>query len=219
VTEGVSLLVVDDHPVLVEGLLALLSDFSDIEVLGTAGSAAEALEKVAAFRPRVVLMDYRLPDGDGVAATAAILERHPDVAVVMLSADDSESAVFSAVEAGAVGYLVKSEAMGQIADAVRRAGAGEMLIPQAMLGRLVRQRQSRALDERQRERLLGALTRREIEVLRLMADGLDNQQIASRLFISYLTVRGHVRRILAKLDCHTKLAAVARAGEYGLLER
>jgi DNA-binding NarL/FixJ family response regulator len=151
------------------------------------------------------------------SATAAIHAGHPDVAVLFLSADDSEIALFAAVEAGAVGYLVKSEAMGQVAESVRRAAAGEMLLPKHVLAQLIQHQRQRDIDERARERLLEEMTPRELDVLRLMADGLDNQQIAERLSISYLTVRGHVRNILGKLTCHTKLAAVARASEYGLI--
>jgi DNA-binding NarL/FixJ family response regulator len=217
VSRRTTVLLVDDHKVLVEGLRALLGDYADLEVIGTAGTGAEAIEAVDARPPDVVLMDYRLPGGDGAAATAAIHARHPGVAVVFLSADDSDAALLAAVEAGAVGYLVKSEAMSQVADAVRLAAAGEMLLPNDVLARLIQHQRQRSRDERSRDRLLDTMTPREVEVLRLMADGLDNQQVAQRLSISYLTVRGHVRNILDKLDCHTKLAAVARASEYGLI--
>jgi DNA-binding NarL/FixJ family response regulator len=213
----VRVLLVDDHPVMLDGLRALLSDYPDIEVVGGAATTHEAIEAVDECSPNVVFMDYRLKGGDGAEATAAIREGHPEVAVVFLTADDSESALFAAVEAGAVGYLLKSEPMSQVVDAARRAASGEMLLPQGVLKRLIQQQRQRALHERKREHLLGELTSRELEVLRLMAQGLDNQQVAERLVISYLTVRGHVRSILGKLDCHTKLAAVARASEYGLI--
>jgi DNA-binding NarL/FixJ family response regulator len=217
-SEPIRVLIVDDHRILREGLGALLAREPGIEIVGGAGSASEAVEQVAALAPDVVLMDYRLPGGDGPSATTAIRERHQDVVVVFLSGDDGEDALFAAVEAGAAGYLAKSEATSGIADAVRRAAAGEMLVPQAVLTRLIQRQRRRALDERNRERMVEGLTAREVEILRLMAAGLDNQAIAERLHISYLTVRGHVRNLLFKLDCHTKLAAVARAINYGLVE-
>ncbi len=218
VTERIRVLVVDDHRVMREGLCALLSDHPEIEVVGAVGTVFEAQEQVAACSPQVVLMDYRLPDADGATATAAIRASHPDIAVVFLSAEEGDQALFAAVEAGAAGYMVKSETVSDVAAAVRRAAAGEMLVPPAVLTRLIQRQRQRALDERNRERLIEGLTGREVEVLGLMADGLDNQEIADRLYISYMTVRGHVRNILGKLDCHTKLAAVARAVQYGLIQ-
>jgi DNA-binding NarL/FixJ family response regulator len=217
VNQRTRVLIVDDHQVVREGLVALLSDLPDIEVVGATGTVKEALEQVESSRPHVVLMDYRLPDQDGATATAAIRRSHPDVAVVFLSADDGESALFAAVEAGAAGFLVKSEAVTQVADAVRWAALGEILVPPAVLTRLIQRQRQRALDQRRREHLLAEMTQRELEVLPLMAEGLDNQEIADRLSISYLTVRGHVRNVLGKLDAHSKLAAVARAVQYGLI--
>jgi DNA-binding NarL/FixJ family response regulator len=213
-----TVLIVDDHELLLEGLRTLLGQYPDVEVVGAATTATDAVEKVAELHPDVVLMDYRLRDGDGASATAAIRSKDADVAVVFLSADDSESALFAAVEAGAVGYLDKSNSTVEVIDAVRRAAAGEMLLPQEVLARLIQHQRQRALDRRKREHLLGELTPRELEILRLMGAGLDTQEIAGRLFISQQTVRGHVRNVLGKLDCHTRLAAVARGGEYGLLE-
>jgi DNA-binding NarL/FixJ family response regulator len=219
VSERTRVLVVDDHQVVREGMCALLSRQDDIEVVGAVGSVAEAIEQVAACAPHVVLMDYRLPGGDGPKATAVIRERHPEVAVVFLSGDEGEDALYSAVAAGAAGFLVKSETMSEVAEAVRRAAAGEMLIPPVVLTRLIQRQRQQALDERNRARLVEGLTSRELEILRLMAEGLDNQEIADRLYISYLTVRGHVRNILLKLESHTKLAAVARAVQYGLIDQ
>jgi two-component system response regulator DevR len=219
VSERIRVLVVDDHRVVREGLCALLARDEDIEVVGAVGSVAEAIAQVEASAPRVVLMDYRLPDGDGTKATTAIRDRHPEVVVVFLSGDDREDALYAAVEAGAAGFLVKSESMSQVSDAVRRAAAGEMLVPPEVLTRLIQRQRRRAVDVRNRERLVEALTAREVEIVRLMAEGIDNQEIADRLSISYLTVRGHVRNVLVKLESHTKLAAVARAVQYGLIDR
>jgi DNA-binding NarL/FixJ family response regulator len=140
-----------------------------------------------------------------------------DVAIVFLSADSSEDALIAAIEAGACGYLVKSGAAAQVADAVRRAAEGEMLIPAATLAGLLARQRQRQREQAQVETLAGQLTRREKEILKLMAQGLDNRAIAEKLFISFTTVRGHVQNILEKLDAHSKLEAVARANQHGLI--
>jgi DNA-binding NarL/FixJ family response regulator len=210
-------LIVDDRRVVVEGLRALLSERPGLEVVGTASSVASAVSSARSNRPDVVLMDFRLPDGTGAVAAKAIRAEQPLVAVVILSADDSEESLLAAVEAGACGYLVKTDSVSDVADAIRRAADGEILVPPSLLVRLVTSHRQRALDRSRKERLLGELTHREIEILRLMTEGLDNQSISERLLISYTTVRAHVRNILGKLDAHSKLEAVARASEYGLL--
>src|SRR5947209_3551307 len=131
VNERITVLIVDDHRIMREGLTAVLGDLEDIEIVGAVGTVKEALEQVAASAPDVVLMDYRLPDQDGASATAAIRSCHPAVAVVFLSADEGEQALFAAVEAGAAGFLVKSEAAIDVAEAVRRAARGEILLSPA----------------------------------------------------------------------------------------
>jgi DNA-binding NarL/FixJ family response regulator len=210
-------LIVEDHRLVAEGLEVLLTAHPDIAVVGCAASVADAVRLAADAQPAVVLMDFRLPDGTGAAAATAIRQRQPDVAVVFISSDDSQDALLAAVRAGACGYLTKSQAAAEVAAAVRRAADGEMLIPAARLAQLLAHGQARARDDANRLRLLGQLTAREKEVLGLMADGLDNRAIAERLVISFSTVRGHVQRILEKLDAHTKLEAVVRAARYGLL--
>jgi DNA-binding NarL/FixJ family response regulator len=135
----------------------------------------------------------------------------------VLSADTGDEAMLAAIQAGASGYLVKSEAVSKVVTAVRRAAEGEMLIPAATLAGLLARQHQRQHQQSERMRLLGQLTPRELEVLRLMAEGLDNYDIADKLVIGYTTVRGHVQNVLEKLGAHSKLEAVARAGEYGLL--
>lgn len=218
-TEPIRVLIVEDHRLVAEGLQAVLSAYRDIQLVGVAGSVAEAVRIDADSPPDVILMDFRLPDGTGADATARIRKQHRSVAVVFLSTDDSEEALVAAVRAGGCGYLSKSHAAAEVAAAVRRAAEGEMLIPAARLASLLARAQDRAQDEAERRRLLGELTPREKEILGLMAGGLDNRAIASRLSISFTTVRGHVQNILEKLDAHSKLEAVARAAQYALLTR
>jgi DNA-binding NarL/FixJ family response regulator len=217
--EPIRVLIVEDHRLVAEGLQAVLGAYRDIQLVGVAGSVAEAVRIDADSPPDVILMDFRLPDGTGADAAARIRRQHRSVAIVFLSTDDSEEALVAAVRAGACGYLSKSHAAAEVAAAVRRAAEGEMLIPAARLATLLARAQDRAQDEAERRRLLSELTPREKEILGLMAGGLDNRAIASRLSISFTTVRGHVQNILEKLDTHSKLEAVARAAQYALLTR
>lgn len=217
--EPIRVLIVEDHRLVAEGLQALLGAYGDIRLVGVAGTVADAVRMDREARPDVILMDFRLPDGTGADATAQIRRQHRTVAVVFLSTDDSEDTLIAAVRAGGCGYLSKSRAAADVADAVRRAADGEMLIPAPRLAGLLARAQDRVRDEAERNRLLGELTPREKEILGLMAEGLDNRAIASRLSISFTTVRGHVQNILEKLDAHSKLEAVARAARYALLKR
>jgi DNA-binding NarL/FixJ family response regulator len=220
VADPIRVLIVEDHRVLAEGLQLALERHADLRVAGLASTVAEATRLAAEERPDVVLMDHHLADGTGVEAARAIRAQLPDVVVVMLTGDTSEEVLLAAVEAGACGFLLKSQAvMAEVADAVRRAAAGEMLIPANTLVALIARQGRRARQESERSRLLGLLTPREREVLGLMARGLDNRAIAAQLVVSFTTVRGHVQSILEKLGAHSKLEAVARASEYGLLER
>lgn len=203
--------VVDDHAMVAEGLAMLLGGQEDLDVVGTAASVREGLELVERTRPHVVLLDYRLPDGDGASATSEILRRWPGTKVVMLSAAGSDELLARAIEAGCSGFLPKDRGADEVATAVRAAWRGESLIPTAvlagLLGRLRRSTQGRA----------GELTPRELEVLRLLAKGMSTEGITSALFLSGHTVRNHVRNILNKLGAHSKLEAVALAARDGLV--
>lgn len=214
---SVSVLVVDDHAVFARGLTLVLEAAGDLTVVGTAGTVADAVRLAAASCPDVVLLDLRLPDGLGTDAATRILQVHPGVSVVMLSAETGDDTLMTAVEAGASGYLVKSRAAEHVIDAVRRAAAGEMLFEPATLASVIARQRARARAEREAERSRVVLTPRETEVLRLMAEGLDNKSIADRLGIGLNTVRGHVQTVLEKLDAHSKLEAVVKAGQRGLL--
>jgi DNA-binding NarL/FixJ family response regulator len=219
VTAGgqIRVLIVDDHQIVAEGIALALRRHGDIEIVGIETSVTGAVQASQDLAPGVVLMDYHLADGTGADAAAAIREARPDTAVVMISGDSGEGAMLAAVEAGASGYLSKTDGSEQLAQQVRRAAAGEMLIPAAMLQRLVALSRSHAVAAATRGRASDILTPREREILELMARGLDNPAIAEELTISYHTVRGHVQSILEKLDARTKLEAVARAHAEGLL--
>jgi DNA-binding NarL/FixJ family response regulator len=218
VAEPIRVLIVEDHRVLAEGLKAVLERHDDLRLVGLAGTVAEAARLAAEGRPDVVLMDYHLPDGTGTEAAAAIRASQPNTAVVMLTGDSSEEVLLTAIEVGACGLLLKSQAADEVVRAVRQAAAGEMLIPATALAALVARQRQRVRHEAERATMIGMLTPREREVLRFMAQGLDNKAIAARLVISLNTTRSYVQTILEKLGAHSKLEAVARASEHGLLD-
>ncbi|GGZ65794.1 response regulator [Streptomyces bluensis] len=210
-----TVLLVEDHRVVAEGLWALLDEYDDLTVVGWADSVAEAVPMTEQLGPQVALIDYRLPDGTGAEAADRIRALDPTVAVVFLSADASDAALLAAVEAGASGYLLKSAGGDEIASAIRAAAAGETLIPaRTLMEVLARHRETTRVFAEQTERL-ESLTSREQEILALMTQGVDNRAIADRLTISYATVRTHVRGILEKLDARSQLEAVAKAAEWG----
>lgn len=215
--EPITVLIVEDHRLMVEGLSSLLAEVAEIKVVGTAGTVREAVDAAGTLRPQVVLMDFRLPDGNGAEAAQRIRQEHAEVAVLFLSADVSDDAMMRAVDAGACGYVSKGASAEELTNAIRRAGEGEFLLPAATMSRLLaRQREARH-TQAQRDRLEEELTSREREVLRMMAAGLDNYDIADKLGIGYGTVRSHVRGVLEKLGARSRLQAVAMARESGLI--
>lgn len=207
------MVICDDHAILAQGMVAVLGDESDVEVVGVAGSVVEVLELAERHRPDVVLMDYGLPDGDGVSATRTLKQAHPETKVVMLTSYSNEAVLVGAIEAGCSGFMTKHEGSAVVASGVRLAAAGEALISAPMLRQLL-PRLSQT-DRRMESRLTG----RELEVLGLLADGVPTQKIAERLYLSSNTVRNHSQRILSKLGVHSRLEAVAVALRQGLIPR
>jgi two-component system, NarL family, nitrate/nitrite response regulator NarL len=207
----IQVLIVEDHAVVAEGLVALLAEHPDLRVLGWAPTVAEAAQLAAESPVDVAVVDFWLPDGTGVDAAAGIRTSRPDAVVVFVSADDSDQAMMAAVEAGASGYLIKTATGQEIVDAVRRAADGEMLIPAPRLAELLARSRESTRREADRAQQLGSLTTREHEILDLMSQGLTNREIAAQLSIAYPTVRSHVRRVLEKLDARSKLEAVVKA--------
>ncbi|MDC5696001.1 response regulator transcription factor [Intrasporangium calvum] len=207
-TTPVRLVVVDDHPVVRAGLAALLAADPSIEVVGEAASAAEAVVVTERRRPDVVLMDLQLGDGvDGVGATRRLLALDPAPRVVILTTHESDADVLASVEAGACGYLLKDAPAAELAEAVRTAARGGTVLAPVV---------ARRLDERRRspEPVLSA---RELDVLRLVAAGEPNREIARALFLSEATVKSHLVRAFGKLGVTSRTAAVASARSRGLI--
>lgn len=219
VPELVRILLVEDHPIVAEGLRLTLSRQGDLSVVGTVETVADAARLAGELKPDVVLLDYHLPDGTGAEAARAIRMAAPGAVLVMLTADTGDEAMLAAIEAGVSGYVLKSEAIADIAGALRRAVAGEMLVPAAALSGLLGRQRQRAQRDARRQELRERLTPRETEVLQLMARGLDNRTIAGQLGISVATVRVYVQNLIEKLGAHSRLEAVVRANDLGLVER
>ena len=207
----IRVLIVEDHMIVAEGLQSLIAQEPDLEVVGLATTVEEAGRLGRDARPDVILVDFRLPDGNGAEAVAAIRKMVPKVRVLFLSAVESPAALMTAIQAGARGYLLKANAAKEVVSAVRRVAAGEMLISASALAALI-------AEKGEQTHLIDTLTRREREVLRLMAQGLDNRAIAGRLGVEYGTVRSHIRNLIAKLEVHNKMQAIVRAAQLGLLE-
>jgi DNA-binding NarL/FixJ family response regulator len=214
----VRVLIVQDHPLLASAIREFLEAEPDMTVCGVVRTGRGAIAMASKEKPDVVLMDQWLPDLDGPAAAAVIQTTLPKVAIVFHSAEDSEDGVLDAIDAGATGYLTKSATAKDVIAAVRRAGRGEILIPTALFAKAVQRRRIGALQETARARLAARFTRRELEVLRLLAAGLETTAIADELGIADHTVEWHIRHLIEKLRVHSKLQAVVEAARQGLVE-
>jgi DNA-binding NarL/FixJ family response regulator len=200
-------IVADDHPVVREGLRAILDAEPDLDVVGEAGSGAEAVELAARLRPDVVLMDLRMPGMDGVEATGRIAATG-DARVLVVTTYDTDSDILRAVEAGATGYLLKDTPRRELTDAVRAAARGETVLAPPVARKLLSRVRLPAVD---------APTRRELEVLAQVARGLSNAEIGRALHISEATVKTHLVRVFEKLGVSDRTAAVTTALAQGLL--
>lgn len=210
----IRVLIVEDHRMLADLMRTVLSGHDDIEVTGWARSVSEAHARVVADRPDVVLMDFQLPDGDGVSATRRIVADHPGVAVVMVTASVSDTVVTAALQAGCRGYITKDQPAEEVLVAVRAAKTGGSVISPEMLARaLPRLSGGSAAPGR------GPLTPRQLQILQLVAQAHSTGEIAARLAISPHTVRNHIQAVLDRLDVGSKLEAVTVARREGLLRQ
>ncbi len=209
------MLVVDDHPVVRSGLVALLETAPDVVVVGEAGDGREALQRLAALgdglgaAPDVVLMDLRMPRLDGAGATELIRRDHPSITVLVLTTFDSDADIVRAIEAGATGYLLKDAPRDELLDGIRAAARGQTVLAPTVAGRLVR---------RARRAEQPAPTPRELEVLGGVARGLTNAEIGRELFIGEATVKTHLLRVFAKLGVDDRTHAVTVALRRGLIQ-
>jgi len=204
----IRLLIVDDHPVVRDGLSGMFAPDPGFEVVGEAADGAEAVRLAQALKPDVILMDLRMPGMDGVTAITELARRHIAVRVLVLTTYDTDSYVLPAIEAGATGYLLKDSPRAELLRAVREAAAGQGVLSPAVATRLM---------SRVRTAETELLSQRELEVLGLVAAGTTNREAAVRLFISEATVKTHLLHVYAKLGVTDRAAAVAEAFNRGLL--
>lgn len=204
----IRILVVDDHPVVRAGMVALLSEVEDLDVVGEAGDGAEAVALTPKLAPDVVLMDLRMPVMDGADATEQIRAQPDAPEVLVLTTYDTDADIVRAVESGARGYLLKDTPPSVLADAIRRAALGETVLAPPVAARLA---------EHLRAPARVALTPRELDVLRAVARGLSNTEVGRELFIGEATVKTHLLRIFAKLEVTDRTAAVTAAYKVGLI--
>ncbi|MBO2445944.1 response regulator transcription factor [Actinomadura barringtoniae] len=204
----IDVLLADDHPVVREGLRAVVAAEPGLRVVGEAGSGAEAVALAGSLRPDVVLMDLRMPGVDGVAATERILADRPETKIVVVTTYETDADILRAVEAGAAGYLLKDASRADLAAAVRAAARGETVLAPSVAGRLA---------QRVRRPAAMALSTREAQVLTLVAEGKTNAEIGRALHISLTTVKTHLLRAFTKLEVSDRTAAVTTAMARGLL--
>jgi DNA-binding NarL/FixJ family response regulator len=216
----VRVLLVDDQALFREALATLLDVRTEVEVVGEAANGDEALRRAAELRPDVILMDLRMPVLDGIAATRRLRVEQPEVRVIALTTFDDDSEVFAALRAGAVGYLLKDVSSERLVEAIRAAARDESVLQPSVAAKVVA-RFARLPDEDaaapRPQPLVVPLSDRELDVLRLLAEGRTNRQIAAELFLAEGTVKNHVTNVLAKLGARDRTQAALRARALGLL--
>ena len=221
--EPIRVLIADDHALFRRGLEMVLEEEDDIDLVGQASDGTEAIAVAGEALPDVVLMDIRMPKITGIEACRATKEVAPSAKIVMLTISDEEEDLFEAIRAGASGYLLKDIPLDEVAEAVRAVHGGQSLINPSMAGKLLSEFATlakRDAEEEERVQHVAApkLTDREMEVLKLVARGMNNRDIAKELFISENTVKNHVRNILEKLQIHSRMEAVMIAVRQKLIE-
>ena len=226
-TDAARLVIVDDHALLRSGLKSMLEGEPDLEVVGEAANGREAIEVCRRLRPDLILMDVRMPEMDGLAATRVIKEEHPLTSVIVVTMEEDPDYLLEAVKAGAAGYVLKGATPDQLTAAVRQVLGGEFLLDQRLTMNLLRnladQKEERPdpLPEAKKPRqpLAEPLTPREVEILRLLVRGQTNREIAQELVVSRGTVKNHVQHIIAKLGVSDRTQAAVRAVELGLIDQ
>jgi two-component system nitrate/nitrite response regulator NarL len=216
--DTLQVLVVQDHPLLGSAIARILQSAPDMNVCGIARTGADAAVVAVREEAAVVVMDFNLPDMSGPAAATLIRRGLPAVAIVFHSAEDSETALLDAIDAGATAYLTKSAIADEIVEAVRQAGRGEVLIPVALFAKAVARQRTVLAKQHDRDRIAAEFTPRELDVLKLLAEGLDTIEVSRRLGIATHTVEWHVRHVIEKLGVHSKLQAVIAGARLGLID-
>ena len=215
--DTIRVLICDDHALFRRGLVMVLESEAGIEVVAEAEDGEDALARAEETVPDVVLMDVRMPKMSGIEATRAIADVVPSAKILMLTVSDEEEDLYEAVKAGATGYLLKEISIEEVANAIRAVTTGQSLISPSMASKLLSEFNNLAKQAQQKV-LAPKLTDRELQVLKLVSQGLSNREVAEQLFISENTVKNHVRNILEKLHLHSRMEAVVYAVREKLLD-
>lgn len=227
---AIKVLIADDHPLLRQGLVGILSRESDIVVVGEAGDGREAVEMAAALQPDVVVMDISMPRGGGLGATRKFQELYPSIGVIILTIHDDDQYLYELVRAGAKGYLMKDAAPDLVVEAIRKVHRGKPYLPPDLLNKVLGEFQRLRYDGSPPVRIekepgeaeaapgVGALTEREMDILEQIVNGLSNAEIGEELFISEKTVKNHITNILRKLGLTDRTQAAVYALRHGLVE-
>ena len=217
--DAIRVMICDDHALFRRGLIMVLESEDGIDVVGEAEGGAESIRRAEELAPDVVLMDVRMPDVSGIEATRAIAEVAPSAKVLMLTVSDEEQDLYAAIKAGATGYLLKEISIEEVASAIRAVVSGQSLVSPSMASKLLSEFTNLAKKADERQAMpIPRLTSRELEVLKLVAEGMSNREVAGELYISENTVKNHVRNILEKLHLHSRMEAVVYAVREKLLD-
>ncbi len=214
-TKIIKIFIVDDHPLFRYGLMSVLGEYPEFQVVGNAANSIEALTRIEEVKPDIVIMDIFMPNSDGVRATSVIKQKLPRTEIIILTISDSEEIFLSAIKAGAKGYLLKGVGVMEMVDAIKQVSNGEATVSPSMATRLLEQVRSSHKDNGKKSYY--ELSLREKEVLKLTAQGSSNKEIAANLFISDTTVKAHMRNILEKLRVKNRAEAVGVAIARGIL--
>lgn len=211
---GIRVMIVDDHPIVRQGVRSVLANHSDLQVVGEADSAATLFAIVDSLKPDVILLDIRMPGQSGIEVTQRLKRDYPNIRVIILTTYDDDEYLFGALRAGAEGYMLKSASQESLADSIRQVARGERLLSPDLVGKMMREFKELANDKARAE---SGLTDQELEVLRMIAAGATNKEIAEKLYWSEVTVKRKVQDILEKMGVANRAQAVAEAGKRGLL--
>lgn len=212
--EKIQVLVADDHPIVRQGILSLLSSHEDMEVVGEADTGFAVLERVGDIGPDVVLLDIRMPGPDGLEVARRLRRDYPQTKVLVLTSYDDDEYVYGALRVGCHGYLLKSVSHEVLASSIRAVYRGERLLSPPLMGKVLERFEELASEKARQE---AGLTRQELEVLRLIADGATNKEIADKLYWSEVTVKRKIRDVLGKMGAANRTQAVAQAIRRGLI--
>jgi DNA-binding NarL/FixJ family response regulator len=212
-SEKIRLLMVDDYPVVLSGLVAMFKNHEEIEVIGVANNGKKAIDLATTMHPNVILMNVAMPGMDGIEATRTIKRSNPEINILMFSGLSSNDKVMPALNAGAIGYILKDASEGELVQAIRQVAKGEAWLHPSIIGHVLKQLNG----TEEQEGLIEKLTERELDVLKFMAKGYSNQEIAKLMVVSTATVHSHVSRILAKLEVSSRTQAVIYAMRAGVV--